>query len=106
MGPLIPFAKLALYLILAPTLGGPVLVLIAHSFGVCTGALGSGVECGGPFADYLRQMSQLVEVSMMVLVGFLWFVVAIFIWVKLAFWAIAAVTVFRQMLIDRQRSEK
>lgn len=55
---------------------------------------------------YLKQMSQLVEVLMIVLVGFLWFVAAIFIWIKLAFWAIAAAVTIREMLPNRQRSEK
>lgn len=57
--------------------------ILLSIFGICQGALGSGIDCTPSILEvYPGTVAQYFEVSMFFGVGIVWFLIAILVWLK------------------------
>ena len=76
--PWIIYPLLCLSLAVSP-LGAPIIFLLLSWLGYCEGALGSGINCSMPFGEYFEGIGGVFEVSLMVLIGVLWGMLALIV---------------------------
>ncbi|MEM9211894.1 MAG: hypothetical protein AAGA63_10430 [Pseudomonadota bacterium] len=64
------------------------MIFILHSYDVCSGGIGSGVTCNaGILSGYYEATSTLFEISIFILIGIVWALFGVIIWILLLFLA-------------------
>jgi hypothetical protein len=77
--PWIVYPLLCLSLAISP-LGAPVIFLLLSWLGYCEGALGSGIDCSMPLGgEYFKVIGGFFELSLYLLIGFFWGILALVI---------------------------